>query len=228
MEIVRNLHWIKGLFSNIYLWIGEDGLTLVDAGQPGDAKRIIKYFDSAGFDVSDINSIVVTHADYDHAGAAAAIQERCGAPVYTGELSARLLVKGKSPDHLIRSVQFVLNTLFRYKPISASAIQVVYNGETVTEDGSWQLIATPGHSPDHQSFFSPKHGILFAGDALSTRGNRLRCSPKINTGDMKEARVSAKKLLRLTPAVIACGHGPPMYDFGADQLLLLAKKLNLP
>ncbi len=228
MEIVKNLHWIKGLFSNVYLWIGEDGLTLVDAGQPGDAKRITKYIQSAGFDISDVNSIIVTHADYDHAGAAAVIQELSGAAVYTGDLSARLLVEGKSPEHLIRPVQFALNTLFRYKPIPASVIQVVYDGETVTESSSWRLIATPGHSPDHHSCFSPKHGILLAGDALSTRGNRLRCSPKINTGDMKEARISAKKLLRLTPAVIACGHGPPMYDFGADQLLQLDKDLSLP
>ena len=133
MEIVNNLHWIKGLFSNVYFWIGEDGLTLVDAGQPGDAKRITKYLQSAGFDISDVNSIIVTHADYDHAGAAAVIQELSGAAVYTGDLSARLLVEGKSPEHLIRPVQFALNTLFRYKPIPASVIQVVYDGETVTE-----------------------------------------------------------------------------------------------
>ncbi len=199
---------------------------LVDSGQPGDTKRIVKYIEEVGRKLSDVRAILLTHADYDHAGTLAALHEQTGATIYTGKQSAELLVEGKSPEHLPRPVQFALNKWFRFRPLPASAIQVLDDGETITEEESWQLIATPGHSPDHQSFYSAVHGVLFAGDALSTRGNRLKCSPKFNTGDMAAARHSAKNLLRISPAVIACGHGPPTTDHSADQLLRLDRELN--
>ena len=100
------------------------------------------------------------------------------------------------------------------------------DGETITDLSPWQLIATPGHSPDHQSFWCTIHSVLFAGDALSTRGDRLQCSPSRNTADMTAAHLSARKLLRLSPAVFACGHGPPMYDHNAGELMSLSRELD--
>jgi glyoxylase-like metal-dependent hydrolase (beta-lactamase superfamily II) len=226
MEVIRDLHWIKGAYSNIYLWIGDDGLMLVDSGQPGDRKRITKYLRRIGFNLSDITAILITHADYDHAGTAAVIQEQSGATIYTGKKSADLLVNGKSPEHLPGPVQFALDKWFRYRALPDNVIQVLDDGETITEGNPWQLIATPGHSPDHQSFISAVDSVLFAGDALSTRRNRLKCSPRFNTGDMAAARQSAKRLLRITPAIIACGHGPPMVGHSADQLLQLDRELS--
>jgi glyoxylase-like metal-dependent hydrolase (beta-lactamase superfamily II) len=226
MEIIANLHWIKGFISNVYLWVDEDGLTLVDTGRPGDARRITSYISEIGFEPSDITSILITHADYDHAGAIATLHEQSGATVFTGYRSADLLIEGKSPDHLPRLVQWTINTLFRYRPLPTGAIQIVNDGEIINDQSPWQVIATPGHSPDHQSFFSPVHSVLFAGDALSTRGGRLKCSPNINTGDMPAARLSARNLLRLTPAVIACGHGPPKHDHDSGELISLSHDLE--
>jgi hypothetical protein len=36
---------------------------------------------------------------------------------------------------------------------------------------------------------------------------------------MEEAKQSAFRLLGLTPAVIACGHGPPMKNHDAEELI---------
>lgn len=135
-------------------------------------------------------------------------------------------MEGKSPEHMPRPIQSVLNTLFRYRPLAANAIQVVNDSETITDHNPRQLIATPGHSPDHQSFYSAIDSVLFAGDALSTRGDRLRCSPSRNTADMVAARKSAKKLLHLTPAVFACDHGPPIHDHRAEELMSLYRELE--
>ncbi|HET6444104.1 MAG TPA: MBL fold metallo-hydrolase [candidate division Zixibacteria bacterium] len=226
MEVIANLHWIKGLFSNIFLWKDEEELILVDTGQPGDARRISNYLSEIGKSVSDITSILITHADYDHAGTVATMHKQSGAPVFTSMKTAELLVVGKSPEHMPGPIQFLLNTIFRYQPLPASAIRVVDDGETITDKSQWRLLATPGHSPDHHSFWSPVHSLLFAGDALSTRGNQLKCSPKRNTADMAAARRSAMKLLLLTPAVFACGHGPPIHDHSSDQLFMLYRELE--
>lgn len=124
MEITANLHWIKGLFSNMYLWEDEESLILVDAGRPGDARRIRKYFEEIGRDLSEIDAILITHADYDHAGSVANIQELSGALVFTGEGSAYLLKSGRSPEHMPRGVQFIMNRFIRYRPLPAEAIRV--------------------------------------------------------------------------------------------------------
>jgi glyoxylase-like metal-dependent hydrolase (beta-lactamase superfamily II) len=225
MELLPNLHWIEGRASNIYLWVGEQGLMLVDTGMPGDAKRIDTYLEEIGREMSEITAILISHADYDHAGSAAVVQERSGASVYAGSQSAELLSRGKSPQHMPSLVQFVLDNFFNYRPVPADAIKIVSDGERMQELGDWRALATPGHSPDHHSFASESQGILFAGDALNTRGGRLQNSQKRITVDPEAARDSAMRLLRLHPAVIACGHGKPTHSHSAEDLMALQREL---
>jgi hypothetical protein len=42
---------------------------------------------------------------------------------------------------------------------------------------------------------------------------------------MDAARASARRLLRLTPAVIACGHGRPFTDHSAGDVMMLDRAL---
>lgn len=199
---------------------------LVDTGMPGDAKRIDRYLARIGREVSDIKAILISHADYDHAGCAAVVQERSGASVYAGSESAGLLTTGKSPQHMPALVQFVMDRFFKYRPVPAEAIEIVSHGEPMEEFGDWRALATPGHSPDHYSFASVTHGILFAGDALNTRGGHLQNSQKRATADPQAARESALRLLRLHPAVIACGHGKPTLAHKAEDLMMLQRELS--
>jgi glyoxylase-like metal-dependent hydrolase (beta-lactamase superfamily II) len=226
MELLPSLHWIQGRASNIYLWTGDQGLMLVDTGMPGDAKNIDRYLGKIGREVSDIEAILITHADYDHAGSAAIVQARSGASVYAGSESAELLSQGKSPKHMPSAVQFVLDRFLGYRSVPAEAIKIVSDGEQMEELGDWRAIATPGHSPDHHSFASESQGILFAGDALNTRGGRLQNSQKRITADPEAARESAMRLLRLHPAVIACGHGKPIHSHNAADLMVLQRELQ--
>ena len=199
---------------------------MVDAGMPGDVKRIDRYLGKIGRDVSDIRAILISHADYDHAGSVAVVQERSGAAVYAGSESAGLLSQGKSPKHMPAPVQFVVDRFFTYRPVPAEAIKIVSDGEQIEELGDWRALATPGHCPDHHAFASEAHGILFAGDALNTRGGRLQNSQKRVTADPEAARQSALRLLRLHPAVIACGHGKPTLSHKAEDLMALQRELN--
>jgi len=171
-------------------------------------------------------AILITHADADHAGGAAELSDRCQAPVYTSSATAELLVAGKSPKHLPRVVQFITDHFMGYKPVAADRIQILEDGQSLLESDEWQIMATPGHCADHHSFCSPVHGVLFAGDALSTRGDRLQLSNRFITADQATARQSARRLLQLTPAVFACGHGRPMIDHNAEDVMMLGQKLR--
>lgn len=64
------------------------------------------------------------------------------------------------------------------------------------------------------------------GDALNTRRDRLNCSEERISADIDAARQSARRLLRLTPAVIACGHGRPFLEHSAGDILMLDRALT--
>jgi glyoxylase-like metal-dependent hydrolase (beta-lactamase superfamily II) len=228
MELLPNLHWIEGRASNVYFWTGSNGLILVDTGMPGDLNMILDYIREKGCQLSEISAILITHADRDHAGCLAKIQKRSGAKVYAGVETAKLLTKGKSPKHMPKFVQFLVDRLFRYRSVPEEAIQVLADGDRIPELEEWQILATPGHSTGHHSFCSPVHGIVFAGDALSMRTGQLQLSPKRMTADEEAAQKSAIRLLRLAPAMIACGHGRPLFDHNADEMMSLFHELSSP
>jgi len=66
---------------NAHLILGPDGVVLVDAGLPGSDGKIERALAKEGREWKDIKLIVVTHAHVDHAGSAAIVCERSGAPI---------------------------------------------------------------------------------------------------------------------------------------------------
>lgn len=226
MELLPNLFWIEGRASNIYLWRNEGGLIMVDTGMPGDAGKIMTYMADNSMPLVDVEAILVTHADIDHAGGAAELSTACEAPVYASQATAQYLVKGKSPKHLPQVIQFLSDRFFGYRPVSRDRIRFVKDGHALPELENWQALATPGHCADHFSYFSSIHGILFAGDALNCRGGAMGLSAKRITADQSLAAHSARKLLKLTPAVFACGHGRPFIHHDSDDVMMLFQQLG--
>lgn len=226
MELLPDLHLIEGQRSNIYVWEGQNGLVVIDSGSPGDVKAILEYVEAIDHQASDLVAIFITHADIDHAGSAAALQAYSGARVYAGAETAELLSQGKSPDHMPRVVQFILDHFMSYSPVDPEVIQVVTDGENLDELVDFQVLATPGHTLDHYSMSSDVHGILFAGDALNTRGGRLKNTPKRISADYHAACLSAMGLLKLHPAVFACGHGQPLENHDASDIMTLYRQLE--
>lgn len=226
MELFPNVHWIQAGYANCYLCIEEEGLTLVDSGQPGRAERIFDYVREIGREPSDLRHIIITHADWDHAGSAAAIQEETGATVYAGPQTAALLREGKSPDHMPLPLRLLMKYIARYQPLPSAAVETVGDGDDLPILEEITALATPGHTPDHYAFFSSKVGVLFAGDALATRGGRLGLSPRLAMADPEQARRSARRLLKLTPALFACGHGDPLRDHTLGDMMALLQELK--
>jgi glyoxylase-like metal-dependent hydrolase (beta-lactamase superfamily II) len=220
------VYWLRDRASNFYLCQDEDGLTLVDTGLPKRQEVVWAALRHLSRQQADLVRILITHADIDHAGSAAVIQAESGAMVYTGATTAELLSIGKSPQHMPRLIQFVLDRFMGYPLVPMAAIQVVRDGDILPVLGGLHVLATPGHTLDHHSFFSPTTGVLFAGDALNTRDDRLQSTPKRITADETAARQSALRLLELTPSVIACGHGAPMSNPSSSDLMALTNALE--
>lgn len=65
-----------------YLIDSGDGLILLDTAIPESAYLLVDSIYRAGFQVKDIKKILISHAHFDHCGAAAAMKELTGAEVY--------------------------------------------------------------------------------------------------------------------------------------------------
>ncbi len=217
MEIFPDVHWLDLGFSNVYLVADTDGLTLVDAGMPRQTRKILSAIAQLGYQPDALRRIVITHADIDHAGSLAALVQATGAAVYAGSPTAALLRQGRGPEHVPvpGPIQFLAG-LFRYG--SVAQVNEMADGHELPCLGGLRILAAPGHTLEHHAFFSPATGVLFAGDALNTRQDRLNLTPRRITADMTLARQTAHLLLNLRPRLFACGHGRPLRDLPADHL----------
>ena len=92
--------WIDAGSVNCYLCRDPDGYTLIDTATPGKADLIFERLAEFGGQPADLRRILITHADIDHAGSAAAIQARSGATIHAGEATATLVAQGRSPRHM--------------------------------------------------------------------------------------------------------------------------------
>lgn len=226
MKISPNVYLIAGRASNMYLCVDPDGLTLIDAGMPKEQDRVFGLVTELGYEPSDLVRLIITHADIDHAGSAAAIQAASGATVYAGAETAVLISNGRSPEHMPRVVQWVINTFVRYTAVPGSTIEIIQPNQILPVLGGLQAIPTPGHTLDHYAFYSPSTGVLFAGDEFNTREGPLQRTPTRITADANAANLSGIHLLKLSPTVIACGHGQPFSGHQASDLMQLFDTLR--
>ncbi len=220
--------WIDAGSVNCYLCRDPDGYTLIDTATPGKADLIFERLAEFGGQPADLRRILITHADIDHAGSAAAIQARSGATIHAGEATATLVAQGRSPRHMPGLVQFVMDRFIRYPRPEPGHVKTFAEGDTLPVLGGLRVLAAPGHTLDQHAFYSPTTGVLFAGDALNTRGDRLQITPARITADMVAARRTAVILLELSPAVVACGHGTPLSDNPQTITDLLTHLAPLP
>ncbi len=220
MQIFDGLHWLKSFASNAYLFEDADGWVLVDTGMWGLIDPV-GYLAKLGHKPDALKHIVVTHADIDHIGNLHKIQKQTGARVYAGAKSAELIPQAKFPQHDKFTIDTISSFLFRVKPTSAEHITIVNDGDELPLVGGLQVIDAPGHTDDHIAYYSPAHGILFAGDAIFGQGKKLIPSPRSISRDHDQAKATAVKLANLSPAMFCCGHGEPFAHEMSDVMGLL-------
>jgi glyoxylase-like metal-dependent hydrolase (beta-lactamase superfamily II) len=202
-------------FVNLYLIIEPDGLSLVDAGTPGGPKAVARALARRGRALSDITNILITHADPDHIGGLAELQEASGAAIYADAIEAEAMANGEASrppraTTLTRPLFGLMNLMMPIRP--AQATQIVRPGDELPILGGLQVLATPGHTPGHRSYYAPAHGVLFAGDSLMALGGRLRFIDGPFTWDFAAGQESVRRQAALAPRMICCGHGTVVRD----------------
>jgi glyoxylase-like metal-dependent hydrolase (beta-lactamase superfamily II) len=210
MKIIDNVFLIKTAIANFYLILEESHVLLIDAGLPGNIKRIDKQLKNLGKSLADITKIVITHADADHYGSALALLNTSSASILANPVEATAIRAGGNSRELhprgLEKYIYKLSALI----IKASPTPVhadILGGEILPYQSGLQVISTPGHTPGHISLFSQSQGVLFAGDSIWMKGGKLVPSCGANCWDEKQAITSFNNQMAFHPRIICMGHG---------------------
>lgn len=128
---------------------------LIDSGCAHTAAEIVQALQDV-----PLAYIVNTHSHEDHIGANGPLQgQRAGLEIFAHPLALPVLADPRraQPLHPYRRLFWGWPQPSQAKPLADGAI-------LETEAFRFQVIYTPGHSPDHLCLYEPERGWLFTGD----------------------------------------------------------------
>ncbi len=186
LRLARNLLGRPYYFTAAY-WV--DSL-LIDTGCAHTARQL-----TSALRGWRVERVVNTHSHEDHIGANAGVQATFGCPILAHPAALPILENPR-----LQPLQ-PYRLLFWGRPRPSHGEPV---GERVeTGRFCFQVIHTPGHSPDHICLFEPEQGWLFSGDAyIGGEDRALRAGY-----DIHGILASLKKLATLPVQVLFSGSG---------------------
>ncbi|MDG5775495.1 MBL fold metallo-hydrolase [Haloarculaceae archaeon H-GB2-1] len=217
------LGFVAPLASNAYLLDDGGDVTLVDSGLPRNWPTLRSELAAAGYEVGDVDRVLLTHYDLDHVGGLARLRPEFDGPVYVGRDDLRLVHGEDDPSvfHHKGAFHRLARVLF---PFPADVdVHPVTDGETF--DG-FTAFHTPGHNPGHTVYLH-ESGVAFLGDLVWEEDAELTTPIWFDSYDVREIDESVKGLVDRIPPfeVAAMGHGDPIRSRGHAALLALADRL---
>jgi glyoxylase-like metal-dependent hydrolase (beta-lactamase superfamily II) len=173
----------------VYVFESQTGAYLVDSGwNTDDAYETLQAgLAQAGFEVSDVRGVLVTHIHPDHYGLAGRVREASGAWVALHPADAALISdRYDEPDALLEKMGAMLRSMgapagelqeLQRASMPVRAFVSSVQPDVLLQDGGqpkvegWDLTAiwTPGHSPGHLCFWEPRYRLMLSGDHVLPR-----------------------------------------------------------
>ena len=196
---------------NVYL-VGEDRISLIDAGFPLDTRSIAKALRS--LDASGPACMVATHCHLDHMGSMARLKKEFSCPVIAHELDVGIM-EGTEPyptfklDPLRAAYYKILGPLYPYEFVAVD--RGVIEGDVIDLLGGLRVIHTPGHTTGSMMLFQPDTRVLFTGDTIRNEDGVLEGPPPQFTPELEAAfEKIEEKVMPLDFNIILPGHGEPV------------------
>jgi glyoxylase-like metal-dependent hydrolase (beta-lactamase superfamily II) len=221
---------------NVYL-IAEDPITIIDTGPKTKStiEALRAGLRAAGFLVSDIRRIVLTHAHEDHCGLAKSVRDEAkNAEVFvhdweTGLRHSRLeygehralLERAGVPDKEIQLMRRMYEGMREYADTlpDNECVSLKDEAELEFESGTLRVLHTPGHTPGSCSFLREADRTLIAGDCVL---KRITPNPVLSPDPLDPSRrfpslaeylVSLARLRACSPTLVYGGHGDVIRDY---------------
>jgi len=193
---------------------------LIDCGGVGALALLKEALATVHISITDLTELVLTHHDHDHMGCAAALKREhpqlkllCSKqeyPYIAGLEKPLRLIQAEAFQKVLPPEQQAFGEAFckmlrTVEPVAVDGL--LDDGDYLPWTGRCRVLATPGHTPGHISFFCEEDGIVITGDAFALeQGEPVIANPQF-TLDMQEAKRSMQKLIDLKSESYACYHG---------------------
>jgi hydroxyacylglutathione hydrolase len=201
-------------FVNAYLVRAKEGFVLVDTGMAGQGPKLMAALAAAGCRKGDLRLVVLTHADRDHVGNAAAIAAAFDAPIALHEADRPALERGQVPKRSGRTaLTKVLASLMSLPGGSAKGSRAkvdvpLGDGQSLRAYGiDAKVLHLPGHTPGSIALLLGD-GSFLAGDVFA---NYRKPSPSPFVWSFERYRESLERAKGLVPSIsmVYPGHGSP-------------------
>jgi glyoxylase-like metal-dependent hydrolase (beta-lactamase superfamily II) len=208
--------------ANVLLIEEAHGVIVVDSGWRGFAPLILRQVARYGYRPKDVRLIVLTHVHVDHAGSAAELRRRTGAPIAAHRGDYHIATAGA---HRMPQGRGWAGVSSRWL-VERSGIQLHFEpftpdialdaGQTLGDFGlEGYVLHTPGHTAGSVTL-ALENGVTIVGDALI---NQFRVGYPMYWEDPDQGRESGKKIQALRPRVLFSGHGRPFSGQELDRYL---------
>lgn len=218
---------------NVYLVEDDRGVTVIDAGLPGQWQELLSELTAMGRTLDDIKGLILTHGDSDHLGFAERLRTDAGVDVFVHEDDQAQVtgqVKKKNPSWgpvrpgPLFSFLWYAARKGGLKVPTVTTVTTVRDGDVLDLPGDPVVIHTPGHSPGSIALYSAGADALFAGDAMTTRHVLTGAAgpqPSPFTLEPGEALHSLDRWNDIDARWVLPGHGPPWDDGVASAVALI-------
>src|SRR3954452_15402651 len=231
-DAAPGIHRIEDANTNWYLVEDDGRVCVVDAGVPSSWDSLHEALSEIGRGPEDVDSVVLTHAHFDHVGFAEKARTQLNAPVYVHENDVPLTrhpwrYDFERPRSLYFATQlqampivaaFLRNRAFWPAPIK----EVVRYGDdgTLPVPGSPRVLHTPGHTIGHCALHFADRDVVIAGDAFVTLDPYTsRTGPRLvaraATADVERNLRTLDALAATRAHTVLTGHGDP-WTVGAE------------
>jgi glyoxylase-like metal-dependent hydrolase (beta-lactamase superfamily II) len=202
-QTLEDICFIEGidLCSNIYSFVEDGWISIVDTGSWMGPKRISTSLERIGLRIENVARVVITHGHPDHIGGLAEILEHSSPKVFVHENDAANL-----------------------EPFTVKSLNYMKDGEIVrlgTRD--LRVLHTPGHTEGSVCLYDSE--LVLTGDTAFPGGNFGRTD--LPSGSWRKLIDSLDRLCLLDVQVMLPGHLEPLLSNASLDLRLARKTAEL-
>ncbi|MEK6451135.1 MULTISPECIES: MBL fold metallo-hydrolase [Myroides] len=202
---------------------------LIDCGFTYNYPEFKQELEKFGVSIADLTGIIISHDDIDHLeGLHCFKEENAAIKVISSDAEADS-VAGVIPAERLVQVEGSLNFIPQemkpmmegfvkeLKAIKRFPVDSVLKDKEVIND-TLVVVATPGHTKGHISFYDTASKTVIAADAIVVEEGEFNIANPQFTLDMDAALASVERIKSLQPTRIICYHGGIVEDDIQDKL----------
>ncbi len=203
----------RSLIYPTLIWDDRDAI-LVDTGTPGQLQAIREGMERLGVPFERLNKILITHQDLDHIGSLPELLAAAQRPI-------EVIAHEETKPYVEGAKRLLKSSPDAVQPVGR-VDTAVKEGDVLPYCGGIAVIYTPGHTPDHTSYYLSQRKTLIAGDASASADGRLLGPNPPYTMDMNAASRSLSKFLSYDIETVICYHGGVCREGVRERLAELA------